>query len=234
MEITLEKIELVKDRTGVGYREAKEALEKTDGNVVDAIILIEDSIDESGKESFTAAGPILDSIKEAVRKGNVNKIVVKKNDEIVLNLPVNVGIIGTVLFPWAAVAASIVALGTSCNVELVKEDGSVVDVSKKTAEIYEDVKDKGSEIYEDVKDKGEEFFEAAKDKGGEFFEVAKDKGGELFEAAKDKGEELIDAAKEKVKDKKDKENQYSDIFTKENDFDLSDLDLDGVEEDKGE
>ena len=245
MEITLEKIELVKDRTGVGYREAKEALEKTDGNVVDAIILIEDSIDEAGKESSTVAGPILDSIKEAVRKGNVNKIVVKKNDEIVLNLPVNVGIIGTVLFPWAAVAASIVALGTSCNVELVKEDGSVVDVSKKAAEIYEDVKDKGSEIYEDVKDKGEEFFEVAKDKGGEFFEAtkdkggeifeaAKDKGGELFEAAKDKGEELIDAAKEKVKDQKDKENQYSDIFTKENDFDLSDLDLDEVEEDKGE
>ena len=27
MEITLEKIELVKDRTGVGYKEAKEALE---------------------------------------------------------------------------------------------------------------------------------------------------------------------------------------------------------------
>ena len=27
MEITLEKIELVKDRTGVTYREAKEALE---------------------------------------------------------------------------------------------------------------------------------------------------------------------------------------------------------------
>ena len=29
MEITLEKIELVKDRTGVTYKEAKEALEKT-------------------------------------------------------------------------------------------------------------------------------------------------------------------------------------------------------------
>ncbi|NMA93632.1 MAG: DUF4342 domain-containing protein, partial [Clostridiales bacterium] len=197
MEITLEKIELVKDRTGVGYREAKEALEKTGGNVVDAIILIEDSIDEAGKDSSTAAGPILDSIKEAIRKGNVNKIVVKKNDEIVLNLPVNIGIIGTVFFPWAAIAASIVALGTSCNVELVKEDGSVVDVSKKAAEIYEDVKDKGSEIYEDVKDKGEDFFEAAKDKGEEIFEAAKDKGGEIFEAAKDKGGEIFEAAKGK-------------------------------------
>ena len=30
MEITLEKIELVKDRTGVTYAEAKQALEETD------------------------------------------------------------------------------------------------------------------------------------------------------------------------------------------------------------
>ena len=37
MEITLEKIELVKDRTGVSYREAKSALEEADGSVVDAI-----------------------------------------------------------------------------------------------------------------------------------------------------------------------------------------------------
>ena len=37
MEITLEKIELVKDRTGVSYKEAKEALEAADGSVVDAI-----------------------------------------------------------------------------------------------------------------------------------------------------------------------------------------------------
>ena len=38
MEVTLEKIELVKDRTGVTYKEAKEALEAADGNVVDAIV----------------------------------------------------------------------------------------------------------------------------------------------------------------------------------------------------
>ena len=44
MEITLEKIELVKDRTGADYKTAKEALEKASGNVVDAIIAIEEEI----------------------------------------------------------------------------------------------------------------------------------------------------------------------------------------------
>ena len=56
MEITLEKIELVKDRTGVGYKEAKEALEQTEGNVVDAIILIEENIDEAGRSKVGAHG----------------------------------------------------------------------------------------------------------------------------------------------------------------------------------
>lgn len=40
-EITLEKVDLVKDRTGVSYTEAKEALEASEGNVVDALVFIE-------------------------------------------------------------------------------------------------------------------------------------------------------------------------------------------------
>ena len=54
MEITLEKIELVKDRTGVSYKEAKAALEAADGSVVDAIINIEEDIDTSAS---TVTGP---------------------------------------------------------------------------------------------------------------------------------------------------------------------------------
>ena len=241
MEITLEKIELVKDRTGVGYKEAKEALEKTDGSVVDAIILIEETIDDSTKETEKKNVQILDTIKEAVRKGNVSKIVIKKDGDIVMNLPVNIGIIGTVLFPWAAIGGCIAALGTKCSIELVKEDGDVVNVSERASKTFETVKDKGSVIYDEVKDKSGNLFETAKDKGGDLFEAAKDKGGEFFEAAKDKGGDLYEAARDKggdlyeaAKDRfaKEKEPEVEDTYAKKNDFDLSDLDLDGMEEDK--
>ena len=241
MEITLEKIELVKDRTGVGYKEAKDALEKTDGSVVDAIILIEETIDDSAKETEKKNVQILDTIKEAVRKGNVSKIVIKKDGDIVMNLPVNIGIIGTVLFPWAAIGGCIAALGTKCSIELVKEDGDVVNVSERASKTFETVKDKGSVIYDEVKDKSGNLFETAKDKGGDLFEAAKDKGGEFFEAAKDKGGDLYEAARDKggdlyeaAKDRfaKEKEPEVEDTYAKKNDFDLSDLDLDGMEEDK--
>ena len=39
MDITLEKVDKVKERTGVSYSEAKEALEISNGSVLDAIIL---------------------------------------------------------------------------------------------------------------------------------------------------------------------------------------------------
>ena len=230
MEITLEKIELVKDRTGVGYKEAKDALEQSGGSVVDAIILIEDSIDETAKEGEKKNVEILNTIKETVRKGNVSKIVIKKGEETIMNLPVNIGIIGTVLFPWAAIGGCIAALGTKCSIELVKEDGNVVNVSEKAAKTFETVKDKGSVIYDEVKDKSGDLFEAAKDKSGDLFEAARDKGGDLFEAAKDKGGDLYEAAKDIIA--REKAVESDDAFGKQNDFDLSDLDLDEMEEDK--
>lgn len=41
MEITLEQVEKVRSCTGASYEEAKAALEKTGGNVLDAVILLE-------------------------------------------------------------------------------------------------------------------------------------------------------------------------------------------------
>ena len=158
-----------------------------------------------------------------------------------MNLPVNIGIIGTVLFPWAAIGGCIAALGTKCSIELVKEDGAVVNVSEKAAKTFETVKDKGSVIYDEVKDKGGDLFETAKDKGSDLFEAAKDKSGDLFEAAKDKGGSIYESARDKggdlyeaAKDKltRDKAVDPDETFAKKNDFDLSDLDLDEMEEDK--
>ncbi len=101
MEITLEKIELVKDRTGVTYAEAKQALEETDGSVVDAIIAIEEIINsgEKGKGFGKKGEALFSRLKEIVKKGNVSKIQVKKDGELVLNVPVNAGLVGVVIAP---------------------------------------------------------------------------------------------------------------------------------------
>lgn len=165
MEITLEKIELVKDRTGVSYKEAKEALEAADGSVVDAIINIEESIDEKGKSKIgEGSSQIIEKIKETVKKGNVSKIIVKKDDEVMLNLPVNIGILGTFLAPWAMIAGLIAAFGTKCVIELVKDDGAIIDISEMANDTIEDIVEKGAVIADEVKVKGVDVYNNVKNK----------------------------------------------------------------------
>lgn len=168
MEITLEKIELVKDRTGVSYKEAKEALEAADGSVVDAIIDIEESIGEKPRNKVGENGSkLIERIKDLIKKGNVSKIVIKKDDEIVLNLPVNIGIVGTVISPLAAVLGTILAFGTKCVIELVKDDGSIIDVSEMASETIDGVVEKGSVLADEVKNKGSEVYNSVKSKTSE-------------------------------------------------------------------
>lgn len=168
MEITLEKIELVKDRTGVSYKEAKEALEAAEGSVVDAIINIEESIDINSKSKLGEQGAeIIDSIKEVIRKGNVSKITIKKDGEILLNLPVNVGIISTVFFPWTVVIATLAAFGTKCSIELLKDNGEVVNVSDMATDTFETVKEKSSVIADEMKVKGTDVYYNVKEKANE-------------------------------------------------------------------
>ncbi|MGI6728027.1 MAG: DUF4342 domain-containing protein [Anaerovoracaceae bacterium] len=165
MEITLEKIELVKDRTGVSYKEAKEALEIADGSVVDAIINIEESIDIKAKSRLGEYSlQMIEKIKTAVRKGNVSKIIVKKDNDVLLNLPINVGIIGTVLAPWAAVAGIIAVFGTKCRIELIKDNGEIVEISEIATDAFEDVIEKGAIIADEVKEKSSDVFDNVKSK----------------------------------------------------------------------
>lgn len=154
MDITLEKIELVKDRTGVSYKEAKEALEKTGGSVVDAIIYIEDQInaDEKNTDKDVEDTTIIANLKALIKKGNASRILVKdSNDKVILNAPVNVGIIGAVISPIGMVAATIAAFGFKCSVQVVKNDGSIIELSEKASDAYEKASEKGSEVYNKVK-----------------------------------------------------------------------------------
>lgn len=144
MDINLEKIELVKDRTGATYAEAKEALEKADGSVVDAIIDIEEKMN---KEHDAVGGgslkdsPIFAKMKEIVDKGNVTRILIRKGDKNIVNFPLTAGVIGAVLVPWGAILGIVAALGTQCDIEFVDDKGDVIDINGKVVGVYEQAKD---------------------------------------------------------------------------------------------
>ena len=197
MEITLEKIELVKDRTGVSYREAKDALEACDGSVVDAIIAIEENIDNGAPgKTGDYVKTTMAKVKELVNKGNITKITVKKDDEPIVNIPVNVGIVGAVLAPWGLLAAAIAAFGFKCKVELTKDDGTVIDVSEKAGNVVNTVKEKSSVVMDEIKEKGGAVVGDLKGKAPEYVEKAKEAGAEAFSNLKEKAPEYVDKARE--------------------------------------
>lgn len=144
-EITLEKVDLIKERTGVSYTEAKEALEASDGDVVDALVYIENKKKTKGafyqtKEEF------INWIKDIINKGNVTRIRIKKDDTTLVDLPVTAGIAVTGL--TAILSAPLLAIGvvsavvTKVTVEITKEDGSVEVVNKYIKNTMGDVKEK--------------------------------------------------------------------------------------------
>ena len=140
MEITLEKIELVKDRTGSTYAEAKAALEAAEGSVVDAIIALEE---EMNKEHDKVDGgslkdsPLFAKLKEIVDKGNVSRILVSKGEKTIVNFPVTAGVIGAVLVPWGAILGIVAAMGTQCSIDFVDEKGNVIDIDGRVVGFYD-------------------------------------------------------------------------------------------------
>ena len=216
MEITLEKIELVKDRTGVSYKEEKEALEAADGSVVDAIIAIEETVDvNKNNKAGEFVNETMEKIKELVKKGNISKISVKRDDETMVNIPVNVGIVGTIVAPWGVVAAAIAAFGFKCKIELTTDEGKVIDISQKAETAANEVKERGSVVFEEVMAKGTDVVNDVKEKapaviddmvkkGTETYNIIKDAAVEKFEELKKKGEDIADDAEDAFEELKEK------------------------------
>lgn len=159
-EITLEKIDILRERTGVSYTEAKEALEATNGNVVEALVYIEKNKTTAKDQIYTTKEEFIEWIKEIVRKGNVTRIRVKKEEKVLVDIPVNVGVLaGTALIvalPSLLAVIFLTAVFTKVTVEITREDGSVEVINKIIQDTAQNVKDKAEDLKnmaQDAKDK---------------------------------------------------------------------------------
>ena len=78
------------------------------------------------------AKSVVEEIKGLVKEGNVTRIRIRKDENVILNLPMTVGVVGTVIgaaaAPWALVIAAITTIGFDCSVEVEKKDGTVTVV----------------------------------------------------------------------------------------------------------
>ena len=142
----LNKIDEILKRTNTDYGTAKEALEAANGDVLEAIILIENQ--QKGRTSGSFKGEqIMAQLKDILAKGNATKLTIKKNNEVIINIPITAGLIGAFIAPFLSAAGITIALLAKCSVEITQADGKVIDLGQKVDEGMDAVKD----VVDDVK-----------------------------------------------------------------------------------
>ena len=203
-EITVGNIEILREKFKLSYQEATSYLERTNGNLVDALNLIERETEEnkSGKDE------ILSKLRKILEKGNATKIIIRKDGEKFFEIPVTVGlsvsfILGLIspVFIWFGI---IIGAVTSIKVEVVKEDGSVEEVNKILKAVGSDLKEKAGENIEVIRGKAGEVSENIMNKAGEVSENIMSRAGEMTDNIKSKANELSENIKVKSGEMKDK------------------------------
>ncbi|WP_243136858.1 DUF4342 domain-containing protein [Alkaliphilus serpentinus] len=151
MDISLEKIDIIRERTGISYKEAREVLEKTNGDIVEALIAIEDKQDKKWTDTINVAGnEVVEKLKTLIKKGNVTRIILKKDGEVMLNIPVTAGAVGVVLGPFVSIVGISAALLSKATIEIVKSNGDVVDINDMAEEKINELRGKGKKSAADV------------------------------------------------------------------------------------
>jgi hypothetical protein len=106
------------------------------------------------------AEQIVEKIKASVKDGGGSRVLLKRHGETLMNLSLNTGMIGAVvglkLAPFAVLTTALVSFGLDCEIELEKEDGTVINLNRtpvgmKLEEIKENAIDKTKEIIDKVK-----------------------------------------------------------------------------------
>lgn len=128
----LEKIDLIRERLHVSYEQANQALQEAGGDVIQALVNLEKEREKEQEKNgfekenvFQARGQeLIDKIKSIINKGNVNKIAVKDDDKVLLEIPVTAGVASLVIFPYITILGGMAAMFKEYTLEIEKENNN--------------------------------------------------------------------------------------------------------------
>lgn len=134
---TLKKIEILKERTNLSNEEAEALLEKFNGDLIEALIYFEKQ--KNSNDEFSnicdkiSQSEFVNYIKELIKSGNVARIIIRKDDTVIVNIPVNAGLVVgliMVLQPVILLIGAATAVFTKLEIDIIKKDGTVEVVNK--------------------------------------------------------------------------------------------------------
>ena len=111
----LRKRDVVRERTGLSFADARALLESVGWDVMDALIAADQN---SSRSVWEVRGmEVVERVKQLIHRGNVTNIRIKANDRVIMEFPVTAGVLGTVFAPKLALLAGAACLLTKCSIE---------------------------------------------------------------------------------------------------------------------
>ena len=117
MPVDLASIDLIRDRMeGTSYAQAQEALQATDGDVVGALVRLEQS-QNAGLDLAGLTAELMDDVQRLLEAGGaIRKLRVNLGDRVLREVPVTVGAVGAILIGLLAVLAS------RLTIDIIRDD----------------------------------------------------------------------------------------------------------------
>lgn len=136
----LEKLDAIRDRLGVSFTKAKEALDANEGNLTAALLYLEARENQAeenkggdwskeNREHFVRG--LIEQIKSIIQEGNVSKVRLKQGEKTIIEIPATLGVVGLGALLFSPLLLALGAIGAATAVikeltfELERPDGTI-------------------------------------------------------------------------------------------------------------
>lgn len=168
-QITIEMVDEVMERFPyVSYKDAKDALLESDGDVLEAVIILEKSKtfnfdglkDGIKKENINSIGDkfteeterLREQIVELLKNATSVRLIVEKSDRTILNIPLGVGVLGVAAMPIPTLLGLSAAVIANFTVRIADDNSDAeVEFGAMTPEKIEILKDMMTNSLEEMK-----------------------------------------------------------------------------------
>lgn len=75
------------------------------------------------EETFKVTGEnLLKKVKELIAEGNIRRITIKKNEKVIVEFPLTIGVVGALIAPVLAAVGALAALIGECHISVEREE----------------------------------------------------------------------------------------------------------------
>ena len=132
MSISIEQIDELRERTGVNYTDAKEALESCSGDMLESIVYLEKNKKARQSKTKVSGAGFSDKISTLLKKGSNTRIKMYKQENIIFSISVNIAVlVGFLLLPLIELIAlgALVALLTGHRFKLESSSSDTTKIN---------------------------------------------------------------------------------------------------------